>query len=276
MTPDTKLFLTTCELPPTEIDTYRRPALTVIVPDTIDAVPLDDRTAYRRAIDTDIDRVGRCARRYVAFDMDSVIADHCIGRAGCHDSHRGNLINTSCNRVTDRITVDDQSWEDACRRTFIEIARAAVTMLLPLIAKLVAVAPAATPVVTDVIGAGAAVAVVVEAPVPARIPNVVFSDAVVPVAVGMLRPVELPTMFRSLIMRKSAELTTVVANATRMTDVNVTVFAAVFWSVRFLFVPPVFGLSPSMVTASAPLSSISPRPVGVAPATVTSCPPLAG
>jgi hypothetical protein len=37
-----------------KIDSYRRPALTVIVPDTIDEVPLDDRTAYRSAVDTDI------------------------------------------------------------------------------------------------------------------------------------------------------------------------------------------------------------------------------
>src|SRR5437763_9130259 len=56
-----------------------------------------------------------------------------------------------------------------------------------------------------------------------------------------------------------------VDRARRTTWVKVVAAAAVFMMVRFLFVPPVFGLSPSMVTLSAPLSSMMPRPDTEAP-----------
>ena len=76
----------------------------------------------------------------------------------------------------------------------IEIPRAAVVMLLLLTSRLLAVAPAPTPVITDVIAAGAVVAEAVEAPGPARMPKVVFSLPVVVFAVPMFLPVALGTI----------------------------------------------------------------------------------
>ena len=108
----------------------------------------------------------------------------------------------------------------------IETARAAVTTLLFSTIRFAAVAPAATPVTTEVIAVGAVVAS--EAFGPKKMPNVVFSDAVVLVAVAIFLPGELPTIFRFLNMLLSALLTVVMFNATRITDVNVIVLAAVF------------------------------------------------
>ena len=59
-----------------------------------------------------------------------------------------------------------------------------------------------------------------------------------------------------------------VLSAILMTDAELTEVAAVFWKLRLRLVPGVEGLSPSIVTLSAPLSSRRPRPVVVGPATV--------
>ena len=126
--------------------------------------------------------------------------------------------------------------------------------LLLVTVKFVAVAPAPTPVATEVIAEGSVVALTVEAPGPAKIPKVVFSVPPVDVAPAMFLPGELPTMLQFLIVTLSALVTTVAAKAMRTTDVKVVVLVAVFWMVRLRFVPAVFGLSPSMVTLSAPLS----------------------
>src|ERR1044071_8906419 len=149
---------------------------------------------------------------------------------------------------------------------FMEIARAIdPEQLLLVMVRFVAVAPAPTLVETDVIAEGAVVGLTVEAPGPAKIPKVVFSEALVLVAELMFRPAELPTILRFLNVLLFAVVTTVVASATRITEVNVTVLAAVFWIVRFRLIPMVLGLSPSIVMLLAPLSSIRPRPVKVGP-----------
>ena len=63
----------------------------------------------------------------------------------------------------------------------------------------------------------------------------------------------------------SAVVTFVVLSAIRITELNVTSFAAVFSITRFLLMPTVSGLSPSMVTLSAPFNWMTPNPVGGAP-----------
>src|ERR1043165_8928386 len=141
-----------------------------------------------------------------------------------------------------------------------EMARAIEPeQLLLVMVRFMAVAPRPMPAETDVTGVGGVVGLTVEAPGPAKIPKVVFSVPVVVVAVLIFLPGELPTILRFLKVSLLALLTRLTANATRITEVNVTVLAAVFWIVRLRFVPMLFGLSPSIVTLLAPLSSIRPR-----------------
>ena len=108
-----------------------------------------------------------------------------------------------------------------------EIARAidGERLLLPT-TRLLAVAPAPTPVDTDVSAEGGVVGP--DAPGPAKNPKVVFSDPVVLIAVSIFLPGELPMKFRFLIVSLFAVVTVVVFSAMRMTDVNVVVFVAVF------------------------------------------------
>ena len=129
--------------------------------------------------------------------------------------------------------------------------------------KLVAVIPAPIVVVAEVSAEGGVVLVTVEAPPPTIIPQVVFSEPVVLVAVEIFLPVALPfkkqffTVFElALVIR--------VERATLTTDVYVVTSAAVFVIVRLLVVPDAFN-APSIVTLSAPLSSITPLPEVVAP-----------
>ena len=96
-----------------------------------------------------------------------------------------------------------------------------------------------------------------------------FSEADVEVAVAIFRPVALPFRIQFSIEILSEDVTTVAAFAIRITDVSVVVFDAVFVMVKFLLVPGVSGLSPLIVTLSAPFNSISPRPVVVEPEMVT-------
>jgi hypothetical protein len=153
---------------------------------------------------------------------------------------------------------------------FIEIARAIdPEQLLLVMVRFEAVAPAPTLVDTDVIAAGGLVLLTVEAPGPAKIPNVVFSEPEVLVAELIFLPGELPTILRFLKVQLSALVTTVVAKAIRITEVKVVVLVAVLVMVRSLLIPPVFGLSPSMVTLSAPFSWITPKPPAGLPETVT-------
>ena len=96
-----------------------------------------------------------------------------------------------------------------------------------------------------------------------------FSEALVDVAAAIFRPVALPFKIQFSIEILSEDVTTVAAFAIRITDVSVVVLVAVFVIVKFLFVPGVRGLSPFIVTLSAPFSSIKPRPVVVEPEMVT-------
>ena len=59
----------------------------------------------------------------------------------------------------------------------------------------------------------------------------------------------------------SALVTTVVAVAILIQEFAITVVVVVLFMVRLRLVPAVFGLSPSMVTLSAPLSWTTPNPV---------------
>src|SRR4029453_825296 len=86
-----------------------------------------------------------------------------------------------------------------------EIARAIDgEKLLLLISRLLAVAPAPTPVDTEVIATGGNVGSVLDAPGPAKKPNVVFSEPLVLVAVLMFLPGELPMILRFLMVQLSA------------------------------------------------------------------------
>ena len=69
---------------------------------------------------------------------------------------------------------------------------------------------------------------VVDAPGPAKKPNVVFSGPVVLVAAAMFLPGELPMILQFFIVSLFAVVTTVAARAIRTTEVKVTVRAAVF------------------------------------------------
>ena len=110
-----------------------------------------------------------------------------------------------------------------------EIARAIdAEKLLLLMRRLLAEAPAPTPVDTEVIATGGNVAFVLDAPGPAKKPNVVFSEPFALVAVLMFLPGELPMIFRFAIVSLFAVAVTVVARAIRTTEVNVVVLVAVF------------------------------------------------
>ncbi len=78
----------------------------------------------------------------------------------------------------------------------------------------------------------------------------------------------LPFILQFLIVLPSA-LATPVPVTNLITEVNVVAAAAVLVIVRFLLVPALPALSPSIVTLSAPLSSINPRPLTVEPEIVT-------
>jgi hypothetical protein len=93
---------------------------------------------------------------------------------------------------------------------------------------------------------------------------VLFSDPEVFVAVLMFLPVPLPLILQFRIMTLSVEVINVLV-ANLITEVFVTLFAAVFVMVRLRLVPSVLGLSPSIVTLSAPFNSIKPRPRTVGP-----------
>ncbi len=100
--------------------------------------------------------------------------------------------------------------------------------LLLLTLRFAAVAPAPTPRETEVSAEGAVEASTVDAPGPAKNPKVVFCVPVVLVAVLIFLPGELPMRFRFWMVLLSALVTMVAAKAIRMTDVKVTVSAAVF------------------------------------------------
>ncbi len=123
-------------------------------------------------------------------------------------------------------------------------------------------------VVVDVSATGAPVTVAPPPP-PATMPNELVAAPGLPDA---LPEVTLPRIIQ-FCMDIPVAVVTAVEVATRITEQYVTVFVALLLRVRFLLVPDVFGLSPFMVTLSAPFSSMRPRPVGIAvadePVTVT-------
>ena len=134
--------------------------------------------------------------------------------------------------------------------------------------KLSTVWPLAIVVLTLERAEGAVVAELVLAPPETIMPKVVPSGPLVDELELVFMPVPLPLRFRLMSVSLSF-VVTVVEEAIRITDVYVTVFAAEFVMVRLRFVPLVLGLSPFITTLSAPLSSITPRPVAVEPDIVT-------
>jgi hypothetical protein len=99
-------------------------------------------------------------------------------------------------------------------------------------------------------------------------PQDVANAPVVDVFALVFPPVETPLMKQFLIVLL---LALVIADevASRITEVYVMVLAAVLVIVRLRFVPAEPALSPSIVTLSAPLSSIRPRPWTEGPEMVT-------
>src|SRR5262245_22540810 len=124
----------------------------------------------------------------------------------------------------------------------------------------VAVPPEPTNGVTLITAAGGFVGGPVDARPPTRMPKVVFSEGKELVALETFRPTALPLRMQFLTVSPFALVTTVVATARRTTDVKVSSAAAAFVIVRFRFVPALLGLSPLIVTLSAPWSSMTPRP----------------
>ena len=137
-------------------------------------------------------------------------------------------------------------------------------MLLFEIVRFVNVRPAGTTVVASDNGLGAIVLDTAEAFAQAIIPQVTTSI----VDAAVLVPVPLPLKLRFLIVTLS-QLVTIEDVAKRTHEVYVIALVAVFLIVKFLFIPAVFGLSPSIITLSDPLNSIKPLPVVVVPETVT-------
>ena len=129
--------------------------------------------------------------------------------------------------------------------------RAAVVTLLFWINRLFAVAPLAATDVVDAMANGALPAVVDRRLRRDSVGRVLRTCSVS--SLLMFLPVALPTKFKFLMTSLSAWLLPVATRAMRTTEPNVVVLVAVFWIVRSLFVPPVFGLSPSIVTLLAPL-----------------------
>ena len=80
--------------------------------------------------------------------------------------------------------------------------------------------------------------------------------------------VTLPLRLQFLMALLSA-LVTAADVAIRIAEFAMTVAVVVLLTVRLRFVPPVFGLSPLMVTLSAPLSWMTPKPVTGLPETDT-------
>src|SRR5262245_31684855 len=112
---------------------------------------------------------------------------------------------------------------------FIDIALDEVWILLLSISRLATVIDPETVVVALARAAGAVVAAAVDAPPETTIPNTVVSD----VTDDTFLPVPLPLMLQFLIFTLS-DVVISVDNATLITEVYVTVFAAVFVMVRFL------------------------------------------
>ena len=99
---------------------------------------------------------------------------------------------------------------------------------------------------------------------PAKIPYVVFSEPTVRRRCGHVPAgrAAVKNQILNRIVIGSCRIRNVKCDTNH--DAYVVVLTAVFVIVKFLFVPAVFGLSPSIVTLSAPFSSITPRPDAVA------------
>ena len=81
----------------------------------------------------------------------------------------------------------------------------------------------------------------------------------------------LPSRIRFFIVLLSA-LVTAAEVAMRMAEFAITVAVVVLLTVRFLLVPAELGLSPLMVTLSAPFNWITPKPVTGFPEIVRASP----
>ena len=117
---------------------------------------------------------------------------------------------------------------------------------------LIVVPEGATFAVTEVIAVGAPVAVAPPLP-PTNMPKLEFEELLDEVIALAFPEVTLPSKIQFLIVSLSA-LVTAAEVAMRKAEFAITVLVVVLLIVRFRFVPEVFGLSPSMVTLSAPLS----------------------
>ena len=113
--------------------------------------------------------------------------------------------------------------------------------------------------VTEVIAVGASVAVEPPFP-PQNMPKLEFDEPDVEVIELILPFNTLPFRMQFLMVLLSA-LVTAVEVAIRITEFAIAVVVFVLLTVRSRLVPGVFGLSPSIVTLSAPFNCITPNPV---------------
>ena len=113
------------------------------------------------------------ARSNEAFDVNGIAGDNRIGGTLDSYSNGSYLIHCACSRITNYVIADLQTGKHACSRSVgVNYRAIEPEKLLLLTTRLVAVAPAATPVDTEVMAAGGLVAVVVDVPGPAKKPNV--------------------------------------------------------------------------------------------------------